>query len=197
MGRDFLAAPGSEFLQRFLGHGQHAAGAAGAVVKQVGAGFDFVGDRQENELGHQPHGVPRGPVLPGLLVVLFIEAAHQLLEDRAHTVVVEAWTKDTAAGVLDRIGTQVDVARREFLDQRAERVGPGQARNLVAELEAAEDVLHVGRKPVQPGAEVVFELLPAGPRTQVAQCEWRNVVEGLACRLAQRGILLNNAGGIE
>ena len=81
---------GRELPQRLLGHGQHAAGAAGAVVEEIGAGLDPVGDGQEDELGHQPHGVARRPVLAGLLVVLFVEAADQLLEDRAHAVVVEA-----------------------------------------------------------------------------------------------------------
>ena len=38
VGGDLLAVFGGEFLQRLLCHGQHAAGAAGAVVEQVGAG---------------------------------------------------------------------------------------------------------------------------------------------------------------
>ena len=41
-----------ELLQGFFGHGQHAAGSASAVVEQIGAGFDFVGDRLENESCH-------------------------------------------------------------------------------------------------------------------------------------------------
>ena len=79
-----------ESLQRLLGDRQHAAGAAGAVVEEVGARLDLVGDRQEDQVRHQLDGVARRPVLAGLLVVLLVEAADQLLEDRAHPVVVEA-----------------------------------------------------------------------------------------------------------
>ena len=154
VGGDLLAALGGELLQGLLGHGQHAAGTAGAVVEQIGAGFDRVSDGQEDELRHQPHGVARGPVLARLLVVLLVEAAHQLLEDRAHAVVVEAEVAHAAVGVHHRVGAQVDVGRGELLDQRAERVGLGEARDLVAELEAVEDVLHVGRETVEPGPEV-------------------------------------------
>ena len=45
VGGDLLAVLLGELLQRLLGDGQHAAGAAGAVVEQVGAGLDLVGDR--------------------------------------------------------------------------------------------------------------------------------------------------------
>ena len=44
MGGDFLAVVGGELLKHVLGHGQHAASAAGPVVDQVGAGLDLVGD---------------------------------------------------------------------------------------------------------------------------------------------------------
>ena len=146
---------GGELPQRLLGHGQHAAGAAGAVVEQVGAGLDLVGDGQEDQLRHQPHGVPRGPVLARLLVVLLVEAAHQLLEDRAHAVVVEAGMPDGAVGVrVTGAGLRLTVGRGELLDQRAQGVGAGQARDLVAELEVVEDVLHVWREPVEIRLEV-------------------------------------------
>ena len=42
---NLLAVLAGQLLQRFLGDGQHAAGAARAVVEQVGAGLDLVGDR--------------------------------------------------------------------------------------------------------------------------------------------------------
>ena len=92
--RDVLAVVGGEVEQRVLGDGQHPAGAAGAVVDQVGARLDLVGDRQEDQRRHQLDRVARRPVLAGLLVVLLVEAADELLEHRAHRVVVEA-------GVLD------------------------------------------------------------------------------------------------
>ena len=90
VGRNLLAVLVGELWQRLLGHGQHAARAAGAVVEQIGARLDLVGDRQEDQVGHQLHRVARRPVLAGFLVVLLVEAADELLEDRAHGVVVEA-----------------------------------------------------------------------------------------------------------
>ena len=148
MGGHVLVVLGGELLQSVLGYGQHAAGTAGAVVEQIGAGFDLVGDGQEDEPGHEGYGVAWGPVFAGLLVVLLVEAPYQLFEDRAHAVVVEAGVSDRAVGVQDRGRAQVDVGRGELLDQCAQGVGFGQARNLVTELEVVEDVLHVGRKPV-------------------------------------------------
>ena len=62
---DVLAVLGRELPQGLLGHRQHAAGAAGAVVEQVGAGPDVVGDGQEDEPRHQPHRVAR-PRFAGL-----------------------------------------------------------------------------------------------------------------------------------
>ena len=50
------------------------------------------------------------PVLASLFVVLLVEAAHQLLEDGAHTVVVQP-----------RWG-EIEVWSEELLDQRTERV---------------------------------------------------------------------------
>ena len=81
---------GGELPQGVLRYGEHAAGAAGAVVEQVGAGLDLLGDGEEDKFGHEPHGVARRPVLAGLFVVLLVEAPHQLFEDGAHAVVVEA-----------------------------------------------------------------------------------------------------------
>ena len=89
-----FAVLGGQLLEGLLGDGQHAAGAAGAVVEEVGARLDLVGDRQEDQAGHELDGVAGRPVLAGLLVVLLVEAADQLLEDGAHGVVVEARVPD-------------------------------------------------------------------------------------------------------
>jgi hypothetical protein len=59
-------------------------GRAGAVVEQIRAGFDSAGDGQEDQLRHQLGSVARRPVLTGFIVVLFVEAPHELLEQRAH-----------------------------------------------------------------------------------------------------------------
>ena len=197
VGGDLLSAFGGELLQHFLGHGQHAAGAAGPVVDQVGAGLDPVGHGQEDELGHQGHGVARGPVLARLLVVLLVEAPDQLLEDRAHAVVVEAGVPDRAVGAVHRGRAQVDVGGGQLLDQRAEGVGPGEPRDLVAELEVVEDVLHVGREAVEPGAEVGLQLLGIGAGAQVFQGEIRGVVEVMPRGLPQGLVLVNQADIVE
>ena len=102
VGGHLLAPLGRELLQHVLAHGQHAAGPAGAVIEQIGAGLDPVGYGQEDQLRHELHGVARGEVLAGLLVVLLVEAPDQLLEDRAHAVVVEPGMPDRAVGVDHR-----------------------------------------------------------------------------------------------
>jgi hypothetical protein len=71
------------------------------------------------------HGVARRPVLAGFLVVLLVEAADQLLEDRAHAVVVEPGCFIAVAVLQDRFGLRL-MWREELLDQRAERVGLGE-----------------------------------------------------------------------
>jgi hypothetical protein len=127
---------------------------------------------QEDQPGHELDGVARGPVLAGLLVVLLVEAPYQLLEDRAHAVVVEAGVLHRSVAVEEhRARAQVDVRRQELLDQVPEGVGLGQPRDLVAELEVLQDVLHVRREAVEVGLEVGLELLLAGAGAQVAQGE--------------------------
>ena len=86
--RYLFATLGGQLRQRLFRDRQHPARAAGAVVDQVGAGPDLVGHGQEDEAGHELHHITRGEVLPGLLVVLLVEAAYELFEDRAHAVVV-------------------------------------------------------------------------------------------------------------
>ena len=147
MGGDLLAVLGGEFLQRLLGHGQHTAGAAGAVVQQVRARGDLVGDRLEDQLRHQPDRIARSPVLARLLVVLLVEAAHQFLEDRAHAVVVEAGMLYRAVGVAHRIGAQIDVGRGKLLDQRAQGVGAGQPRDLIANSKLSRISCTLGENP--------------------------------------------------
>ena len=133
-----------QFRQAFLGHGQHAAGAAGPVVNKVGARFDIVGHRQEDQVGHELDHIAGREVLSGLFVVLLVEAADQLLEDGAHGVVVERRKDLVAVHVLHRFGAEVDAAVEKLLDQVAEDVGLDQRGDLVAEFELVEDLLDVG-----------------------------------------------------
>ena len=197
MGGDLPAALSGDLRQRLLGHRQHAAGAAGTVVHQIGSGVDPVGDGQEDELRHQAHGIARGPVLAGLLIVLLVEAADQLLEDRAHRVVIQAGVLDRAVAVADRVGAEVHVLRQELLDQRAERVGLRELRDQVAKLEVLQNVLDVRREAVEIGLEVGLELLLAGAGPEVAQRELRGVVERLTGGLSQRLVLLDDPGLVE
>ena len=88
-GHHLLPKGRRQLAQGFVGHGEHAAGTAGVVVEQIGATLHQGGNRAEHQRGHQPHGIARRPVLTRFLVVLLVEAAHQLFEQRAHGVVVE------------------------------------------------------------------------------------------------------------
>ncbi len=195
--RNLLAVFGSELRQRLFGNGQHPAGAARAVVDQVGAGPDRVGDRHEDQARHELYDVARGEVLAGLLVVLLVEAPDELFEDRAHPVVVQALQAHGAVPVQDGPGAEVDRIVQEFLEQEAQRVRFHQRGNLVAKLELLQNLLHVGREAVQVRLEVGSQLLlpPAG--CKVAEPEGRGVVEGLAGGLAQRRILVGDAGRVQ
>ncbi len=197
VGGDVLVVLGCELPKGLLGHGQHAAGAAGTVVEEIGAGFYLVGDGQEDELRHECHGVARGPVFACFLVVLLVEASHQFLEDRAHAVVVEAGMPDGAVGVLHRGRAQVDVRAGELLDQRAYGVGLGEPRDLVAELEVVENVLHVGREPIQVGLKISRKLLSISAGSQVTQGELRGIVKRLSRCLPQRRVLFDQPRRVE
>ena len=186
-----------ELLERFLGHGQHAARTTSAVIDKVGAVGELVGDGQEDKAGHELYRIARGPVLARLLVILLIEPAYKLLEDRAHGVVVEAGKAHGSVAVSSRLRAQVDARVKQFLDQRADPVGLGEPRNLVVKLEVVEDLLDIGREAVQVSAEVSLELLAASPVPEVAQRKLRGVIECLPRRLSQRLILMDNASLVE
>ena len=106
---DLLAVLGRDLPQGVLGYGQHSSSAAGAVVKQVGAGLDLVRNRKKDQPGHQSHSIARCPVLARFLVVLFVESPDQFLKDRAHAVVIKAGVPDGAIAILDWAWTQVDL----------------------------------------------------------------------------------------
>ena len=105
---------GGELRQRLLRDRQHPAGAACAVVDEVGAGQDLFSNRLEDETGHELHHVARGEVLAGLLVILLVEAAYELFEERAHGVVVQALQAHGAVAVRDGLGAEVYRAVQEF-----------------------------------------------------------------------------------
>ena len=197
VGRHLLPVLGGKLLQGLLGQRQHASGAARPIVEQVSPRLDLVGDGEEQQPRHERHRVARGPVLAGLFVVLLVEPAHELLEHRAHAVVVESWMAYRAVGVHHRIGAQVDVRGGELLDERAQGVGPGEPGDLVSELEAIEDVLHVRGKSVEVRFEVGPQLLAARASSQVAQGELRRVVERLSRCCSQCFVLVDDARRVE
>jgi hypothetical protein len=184
-GLDGFAAGGGELAKGLLGDGEHAAGAARAVIEEVGARFDFLCNRQEDQIRHELHGVTGSPVLARFLVVLLVKPADELLEERPHGVVVEAGRAD------------VDLRREELLDERAECVGFGELGDLVAKLEVLQDVLDVRGESVEIGLEVGLELLLARAGLEVTEGELRCVVEGLARGLAKGSVLVRDLGLIE
>ena len=70
-------------------------------------------------------------------------------------------------------------------------------RDLIAELEFLKYVLDIGRESIEVSLEIRLELLLAGPGLEVAQREFRRVVEGLPCLLPERLVLVNDACLVE
>ena len=144
VGGHLLPTLSRELLERLLAHGQHPACATRPIIEKIGAGLDLVSDGKKDEPGHQFDSVTRGPVLACLLVVLLVEAADELLEYGPHGVVVQAGVLYGAVVVEHGTRAQVYGRIEELLNQRAQCVGLREPRDLVAELEAVEDVLNVG-----------------------------------------------------
>ena len=183
--RRLLALLPGQLRQRLLRDRQHPAGSTGAVIDQVGAGPHHIGNRQEDEAGHELHHIPRSEVFTGLLVVLLVEAPDELFEDGAHTVVVEAVQTHGAVSVQNGPGAEVDRHVEELLQQEPQRMRLDQPGNLVAELELLQDLLDVGREAVEVRLEVGPEPLLLADRGQVTEPEGGRVVEGLAGCLTQ------------
>jgi hypothetical protein len=80
---------------------------------------------------------------------------------------------------LDRIGAKVDVAVEELLDDASQDVCIHHRRNLVAELELIQNLLHVRGEAVKIDFQVGFELLRMHAIAQVTQHEVGRVVERL------------------
>ena len=120
VGGDLLLPVSGELLESFLGDGQHSARAARAIVKEVAAGFDAVGDGQEDEVGHEADGVTGRPVFAGFLVIFLVEFADQFFEHSSHRVVVHAGMLHRAIGIEGGIGAEIDLRIEELADERAE-----------------------------------------------------------------------------
>ena len=153
---------GVQVADVFLGHREHAAGAAGRVVD----GLDHMAAaqvllRREQQVDHQLDHLARGEVLPGLLVRLLRADPDEFLEDVAHLDVVHA------------VGREID--RGERLDDLVEQVLLGHPRDLLVEGEPLHDGADVGREAVDVAVEVGRELV--GVVEQLRQVELRQVVE--------------------
>ena len=193
MNRNLLALVAGEPRKRILRHRQHAARAAGAVIDKIGGRLHPVRDRLEDKMRHQLHHVPRREMLARLLVVLLAEAPDQLLKNRAHAVVVQAGHAHAAVRVEHRPRTEVDRTVQELFDQKTENIIVYQPRNLVAEPEFFQNLLHIGREPVEVGFEVGAQLLLLPDGAKVTQSERGCVVEGLPRSLPQRPVLVGDA----
>ena len=134
-----LLRRGGAVEQVLLGHGQHAAGAAGGVVD----GDMPVGDGNLQQLDHEPDDFARGEVFSGLLAALFREAPEQLLVDVAH---------------LQR--RELVRAKLQFLVLVQDRGEPVVLHHLAdggAVVEVLDDVVNVLREAVDVGAEVLLQ----------------------------------------
>ena len=192
--RGLLALFAGQLHQRLFGDRQHSAGAARAIVDQVRSRLDLIGHRLEDEVRHQPDHVARREVLAGLLVVLLVETANQLLEDGTHAMVVQARQPDRSIAAQHGPGAEIDGGIQELLDQEAESIGLDQRRNLVAKLELLQNLLNVGRKAIEVRLEIGPQLLLPGSGPQIAEAEGRRIVEGLAGRLTERRMLVSDTG---
>ena len=93
--------------------------------------------------------------------------------------------------------TQIDRRIKKLLNQGAERIGFGEARELIAELEVIEDLLYVGREAVEICLKIRPELLLACARAKVAQCKLRGIIKCFPRRLSQGHVLVGNASAIK
>ena len=84
-----------------------------------------------------------------------------------------------------------------FSIRESKRVGFDQGGNLITELKLVEDLLHVRGEAVQESLEIGSELLLLAPGGEIAQAEGGRVIEGLAGRLAERSVLIGDAGPVE
>lgn len=91
MGSHLLALFFGKVMQRFFSHRQHPAGSAGAVVEQIRTGRNLVCNREKDQPCHELHRIAGGsPVFTGLLIVLLIEPANQLLEHGTDCVIIKS-----------------------------------------------------------------------------------------------------------
>jgi hypothetical protein len=102
-----------------------------------------------------------------------------------------------AVSVQHGLRAEIDRGIEELFDKCAERVGPRELGDLVAEFEVVQNFLHVWREAIEIGLEVCLQLRLARAIAQVAQGKARRVVERLSCGLPKRGVLIGDSRLVE
>ena len=115
-----LASPLCESLKSVLSNRKHATRPAGSVITRVRGIFNPVSNRHKHEVSHQLNNVTRCPVFTSLFIVGLIEFAHQLLENRAHAMIIQTGMLQYGflCILVHGIRAKIDVRRDEFFDNR-------------------------------------------------------------------------------
>ncbi|MDB6040332.1 MAG: hypothetical protein JWM99_4173, partial [Verrucomicrobiales bacterium] len=96
-----------------------------------------------------------------------------------------------------RAGTEINVFIEKFLDELAETVRLGKPGDLIPEFEILEDVLHVWRKAVEVGHEIVLKGLLRLARLEIAQEEGGGVVKSFTRGGAKGVVLIRDLFAVE
>ena len=133
--------------------------------------------RLDEQVGHKVHDVAARKVGASILVVRLREALDEIFEDIAHI------------HRTDFIGRHIGLRLAEVADNLVEQWGirVGEAFDLVGELHARQDVLHVVREPVDVVLEVILDVLWVG--LKCLEGELRGVVKGVSRGFAQKAVL--------
>ena len=113
-------------------------------------------------------------------VVLFVEAAEQLLEERAHRVVVEPRQEHVPLVVLHGLDREVDRGIRQLFKHGPQPLLLRELVHPVAHLELVDDVLDVGREAVEVVDDVRLQTLRVDLVLQRLHREGRGIVERMA-----------------
>ena len=135
-----------------------------------------------------------GSSAPCLLVVLLVKAAHQFLEDPAHAVVVETGMLDQAVGVVHRAGLRLMSGEVSF-SISVPRASARDRRGIwLRHPKLSRMSWTLGENP----SRYAWKSAVSSWRlARARKCKPGDVVERLPGRLAQGGVLLDDAGVVE
>ena len=145
MDGDILTTPVGKRKQTVLCNGKHTAGSTSSVVAGVCCVLNLVRNGNENEVCHKLNNVTRRPVFTSFLVIFFVEATDQFLENGTHAVVIQTRMAHDGFGLVlpHRIRTQVNVGGHKFLNDGTEDIGIHHRVDLIAEFELIQNDLHI------------------------------------------------------